>query len=93
MRVLVRAQTLENLDGHRQRKLQLFQEANNAAGGSICEKIPALITEQARYLNSIMVDALREDVTRPIDIKAVRTEIERLIDYVDFKHFCAGETL
>ena len=67
-----------------ERRLQEFKEANEATGGKICENIDALIKDEA-----LLVQTLFASKT-PADVKAARTEVERLIDYIGFGRTCGG---
>ena len=69
-----------------ERRLQEFKEADEATGGKICENIGALIKDEA-----LLVQTLFASKT-PADVKAARTEIERLIDYLSFRRPCKGLT-
>ena len=70
-----------------ERRLQEFKEADKATGGKICENIDALIKDDA-----LLVQTLFASKT-PADVKAARTEIERLIDYIGFWHTCGGTSV
>ena len=67
-----------------ERRLQEFKEADKATGGKICENIDTLIKDEA-----LLVQTLFTSKT-PADVKAARTEIERLIDYIGFGRTCGG---
>jgi len=81
----------------RERRMRLFQEADKETGGKLCENIDAIVKEEADFVQRLLEDAKRETITPPvgrgpIELKQVRTEVERLIDYLDFRHLCKGET-
>jgi hypothetical protein len=82
----------------RERKMFLFKEADEATGGEICKNIDAIIREEANFVKNLLADSMHETITPPtgrgpIELKQVRTEIERLLDYIDFSHMCRGESV
>lgn len=68
-----------------QRRLEIFREADQLTGGSICKNIDALVKDEA-----LLVRKLLGESRTPADIKAARTEIERLVGYIRFARTCKG---
>src|SRR5579875_1596548 len=62
--------------------MRLLREADNATNGAICRHIDSLIHNEA-----IIIQELFSQPT-PANIKAARTEVNRLINYIRFRDIC-----
>src|SRR5579875_1214404 len=62
--------------------MMLLREADNATNGAICRNIDSLIHNEA-----IIIQELFSQPT-PANIKAARTEVNRLINYIRFRDIC-----
>ncbi len=62
--------------------MRLLREADNATNGAICRNIDSLIHNEA-----IIIQELFSQPT-PANIKAARTEVNRLINYIRFRDIC-----
>ena len=72
----------ETYEDHRERKRRELEQVDKATGGELCKKIGDVVKAQADYVKVLLGDLSAKNLS------AVRTECERLSDYLDYAERC-----
>jgi len=78
----IQAANMAAAAARRNNNIRLLKEADSLTDGAICRNIDPLIHSEA-----VMIIELFQNPT-PANVKAARTEINRLISYIRFRDIC-----
>ncbi len=66
-----------------ERKQRELEQADEALDGELCKKIGDVAKAQAEIVKALLGDL------SPKNLAAVRTELERLVDYIQYRERCS----
>jgi len=72
----------ETYEQYRERKRRELKRADEATGGEICKRMGDVVKAQAELVQELLRSLDRKNLT------ALRTELERLVDYQDYAERC-----